>query len=104
MGLYIAGLEMPECCITCMFRDHDIACCKLLWLRTAVDGRREDCPLQESKMVTLTKEDAAALETHLQYYILPEVREDSEYDNLDYFIRLCDIYKRCKAAVEEEDE
>ena len=55
-------------------------------------------------MVILTKEDAAALETHLQYYILPEVREDPEYDNLDYFIRLCDIYKRCKAAVEEEDE
>lgn len=55
-------------------------------------------------MVTLTKEDAAALKTHLQDYILKEVREDSEYDNLDYFILLCDIYKRCKAAAEEDDE
>ena len=55
-------------------------------------------------MVTLTKEDAAALETHLQYYILQDVREDPEYDNLDYFILLCDIYKRCKAAAKEEDE
>lgn len=54
-------------------------------------------------MVILTKEDAVALETHLQYYILPEVREDPEYDNLDYFIRLCDIYKRCKAAAEEDE-
>ena len=54
-------------------------------------------------MVTLTKEDAAALETHLQYYILQAVREDPEYDNLDYFIRLCDIYKRCKAATKEDE-
>ena len=53
-------------------------------------------------MVTLTKEEAAALETHLQDYILKDVREDPEYDNLDYFIRLCDIYKRCKAEVEKE--
>lgn len=54
-------------------------------------------------MVTLTNEEAAALETHLQYYILPEVREDPEYDNLDYFILLCDIYKRCKAAAREDE-
>ena len=54
-------------------------------------------------MVTLTKEEAAALETHLQYYILPEVREDPDYDNLDYFIHLCDIYKRCKAAAKEDE-
>ena len=54
-------------------------------------------------MVTLTKEEAAELETHLQYYILPEVREDPDYDNLDYFIHLCDIYKRCKAAIEEDE-
>lgn len=55
-------------------------------------------------MVTLTKEEAAALETHLQDYILKDVREDPEYDNLDYFIRLCDIYKRCKTAVEEDNQ
>ena len=54
-------------------------------------------------MVTLTKEEAAALETHLQDYILKDVREDPEYDNLNYFIRLCDIYKRCKTAVEEDN-
>ena len=53
-------------------------------------------------MVTLTKEEAMALETHLQDYILKDVREDPEYDNLDYFIRLCDIYKRCKEVVEKE--
>lgn len=103
MGLYIKGLEMPECCTTCMFCDYDVECCKLSWQRVAVDGRREDCPLQESKIVTLTKEDAAALETHLQDYILQDVRENPDYDNLDYFIRLCDIYKRCKAATEEDE-
>ena len=45
MGLYIKDLEMPECCTTCMFCDHDVECCKLSWRRVAVDGRREDCPL-----------------------------------------------------------
>lgn len=55
-------------------------------------------------MIELTKEEAIALANHLDYYLLQEVRDDPDYDNLDYFIRLCDIYKRCKAATEEEDE
>lgn len=55
-------------------------------------------------MVTLTKEEAISLASHLEYYLLQEVRENPDYDNLDYFIQLCDIYKRCKAAGKEEDE
>lgn len=54
-------------------------------------------------MIELTTEEAISLASHLEYYLLQEVRDNPDYDNLDYFIRLCDIYKRCK-AVDEEDE
>ena len=53
-------------------------------------------------MIELTKEEAFSLASHLEYYLLQEVRENPDYDNLDYFIRLCDVYKRCKAAAEED--
>lgn len=53
-------------------------------------------------MIELTKEEAIALANHLDYYLLQEVRDDPDYDNLDYFATLAIIYKRCKTAVKEE--
>ena len=54
-------------------------------------------------MIELTTEEAISLASHLEYYLLQEVRDNPDYDNLDYFIHLCDIYKRCKAAIEEDE-
>lgn len=48
--------------------------------------------------VTLTKDEAECLRNHLELYILQEVKDDAEYDSIDYLCTLCDIYKRCKEA------
>ena len=47
--------------------------------------------------VILTKQEAITLATHLEYYIMQEVRDAAEdYDNIDYLINLVHIYERCK--------
>ncbi len=53
-------------------------------------------------MVTLTKVEAEFLANHLEIYIFKEVRDDIDYDNINYLCTLCDIYKRCREAANGE--
>lgn len=50
--------------------------------------------------VTLTKDEAECLANHLEIYIIKEVRDDIDYDSIDYLCALCGIYKRCREAAE----
>ena len=68
MGLYIKDLEMPECCTTCIFCDHDVECCKRSWRRVAVDGRREDCPIMEVPAHNRLVDDKVVYATLTKYY------------------------------------
>ena len=47
-------------------------------------------------MIELTREEALSLANHLQWYIIQEVRDDADYDSLDYLCRLVHIYEKCK--------
>lgn len=51
--------------------------------------------------VTLSQDEAEILYNHLELSILAEIHDSGEdYDSMAYLTTLCDIYKRCKAAVE----
>ena len=47
-------------------------------------------------VVTLSKDEAEALYNHLDYYIIQEIKEEPEYDNIEYLMNLVHIYERCK--------
>ena len=57
---------------------------------------------KQSMKVELTKAEAESLALHLEIYLLREVRDDPDYDNLDYLLNLAHIYERCKAAAFEK--
>ena len=48
-------------------------------------------------MVELTKTEAEALKNHLEIYIIQEIRDDADYDSIDYLTSLIHIYEKCKA-------
>lgn len=47
-------------------------------------------------MITLTKDEADALANHLEWYIIQEVKDDEDYDNIQYLAALLHVYERCK--------
>lgn len=47
-------------------------------------------------MIELTKAEAETLATHLEWYIIQEIKDDSDYDGIDYLIRLIHVYEKCK--------
>ena len=65
--------------------------------------RNPNCAERKQSMkVELTKAEAESLALHLQIYLLQEVRDDPDYDNLDYLLNLVHIYERCKEAAFEK--
>jgi len=52
-------------------------------------------------MVELTKDEAETLKNHLEFYIIQEIKDDADYDSIDYLTNLIHVYEKCKA---EEDE
>ena len=54
------------------------------------------------EVVVLTKQEAFSLANHLEYYIMQEVRDAPDYDNIDYLINLVHVYERCKMMGSEE--
>lgn len=51
-------------------------------------------------MITLTKDEADALANHLEWYIIQEVKDDEDYDNIQYLAALIHVYERCKEVSE----
>ena len=47
-------------------------------------------------MITLTKDEADALANHLEWYIIQEIKDDEDYDNIQYLAALIHVYERCK--------
>lgn len=65
--------------------------------------RNPNCAERKQSMkVELTKAEAESLALHLEIYLLREVRDDPDYDNLDYLLNLVHIYERCKTAAYEK--
>lgn len=48
-------------------------------------------------MIELTKAEAEALKNHLEFYIIQEIKDDADYDSIDYLTILIHIYEKCKA-------
>lgn len=48
-------------------------------------------------MIELTKAEAEALKNHLEWYISQEVKDDTDYDNINYLTSLIHIYEKCNA-------
>ena len=51
-------------------------------------------------MIELTREEAEALKNHLEYYIIQEIKDCSEYDSIDFLCNLIHVYEKCKEASE----
>lgn len=51
-------------------------------------------------MIKLTKAEAEALKKHLEWYIIQEIKDSDEYDNIDYLISLIHVLEKCKAEEE----
>ena len=54
-------------------------------------------------MITLTKDEADALANHLEWYIIQEVKDDEDYDNIQYLAALIHVYERCKMEQRKND-
>ena len=52
-------------------------------------------------MVELTKDEAESLMNHLEVYVIQEIRDDDEYDNLSYLFDLMHVYEKCKREVDD---
>ena len=52
-------------------------------------------------MVELTKDEAACLKYHLERYIIQEIKDDIDYDSIDFLCNLIHVYEKCK---QEEDD
>lgn len=50
-------------------------------------------------MVKLNKDEAEALEDHLEWYIIQEIKDDADYDNIQRLVNLVHVYEKCKAEV-----
>ena len=50
--------------------------------------------------VTLTRDEAECLMNHLERSILNEIKDDPEYDSMQYLVNLVNIYQRCEEAVD----
>ena len=50
--------------------------------------------------VTLTRDEAQCLFTHLDFYILEEVKNDPDYDNVQYLSSLVSVWQKCKPVWE----
>lgn len=48
-------------------------------------------------MIELTKAEAETLKNHLEFYIIQEIKDDADYDSMDYLTSLIHIYEKCKA-------
>ena len=48
-------------------------------------------------MVELTKAEAETLKNHPELYIIQEIKDDADYDSIDYLTSLIHIYEKCKA-------
>lgn len=55
-------------------------------------------------MVELTKAEAESLMNHLEVYVIQEIRDDDEYDNLSYLLNLIHVYEKCKREVDDGEE
>lgn len=53
-------------------------------------------------MVELTKAEAETLKDHLGFYIIQEIKDDADYDNIDYLMNLIHIYEKCRAEEGEK--
>ena len=53
-------------------------------------------------MVELTKDEATCLKNHLEWYIIQEVKDDEDYDNIDFLCNLIHVYEKCKQEVGDE--
>ena len=49
--------------------------------------------------VIITHDEADSLFTHFSIYLLQEVRDSDDYDNIDYFTNLVHIYEKCRDEV-----
>ena len=47
-------------------------------------------------MIELTNEEARCLEQHLEWYIIQEVKDNPDYDSIEYLARLIHVYEKCK--------
>ena len=50
-------------------------------------------------MIELTKAEAEALKNHLEWYIIQEVKDDADYDNMQRLVSLVHVYEKCKEEV-----
>ena len=55
-------------------------------------------------MVKLTKDEAEALEDHLEWYIIQEIKDDPDYDNMQRLVSLVHVYEKCKEEVDNAKE
>lgn len=52
-------------------------------------------------MVELTKDEAECLKNHLEWYIIQEIKDDTNYDSIDFLCNLIHVYEKCKQEVDE---
>jgi len=55
-------------------------------------------------MVELTKDEAEALEDHLEWYIIQEIKDDADYDNMQRLVDLVHVYEKCKREVNNAED
>jgi hypothetical protein len=55
-------------------------------------------------MVELTKDEAEALEDHLEWYIIQEIKDDADYDNMQRLVSLVHVYEKCKREVDDDKD
>lgn len=48
-------------------------------------------------MIEITKAEAETLKIHLEWYIIQEIKDDADYESIDYLTNLIHIYEKCKA-------
>ena len=46
--------------------------------------------------VILTHDEAECLKNHLEWYIIQEIKDDVDYDNIDFLCNMIHIYEKCK--------
>ena len=55
-------------------------------------------------MVNLTEGEAEALEDHLEWYIIQEIKDDADYDNMQRLVNLVHVYEKCKEEVDNAED
>ena len=51
--------------------------------------------------VKLTHDEAECLMNHLEISILQEIKDDPDYDSMDYLVNLVNIYRKCRKEVDD---